>query len=136
MAEAKRRIELPDFCLVVLIGASGAGKSSFARRHFLATEVISSDACRGLVSDDENDLGATRDAFDLVHFIAERRLAGRRLTVIDATSVRSEDRRAYVQIARRCHALPVAVVMNIREQICHERNRDRPDRQRSSSLDR
>ncbi|WP_299398394.1 polynucleotide kinase-phosphatase [Pelagibius sp.] len=123
------RIALPDFCLVVLIGPSGAGKSTFARQHFLETEVISSDACRGMVADDENDQTATGPAFDLVHFIAEKRLQSRRLTVIDATNVRGEDRAEYVRIARRQHALPVAIVLNPGEDVCHARNAERPDRQ-------
>ena len=38
------RLTIPDYCLVVLIGASGSGKSTFAARHFLPTEVVSSDA--------------------------------------------------------------------------------------------
>ena len=122
-------ITIPEFCLVVLIGPSGSGKSSFAAKHFLATEIISSDVCRGLVSDSENALEATTDAFDLVHFIAEKRLAARRLTVIDATSVRPEDRAKYVTLAKRYHALPVAVVMDLDERLCHARNQDRPDRQ-------
>ena len=122
-------IKLPDFCLVVLIGASGSGKSTFARAHFLPTEVVSSDQCRGMVADDENDQTATGAAFNLVHFIAEQRLAARRLTVIDATSVRPEDRKHYVAIARKYHALPVAIVVNPGEDVCHARNRTRPDRQ-------
>jgi ABC-type glutathione transport system ATPase component len=64
------KITIPELSLVVLIGASGAGKSSFARRHFLPTETISSDFCRGLVSDDENSLEATNDAFDVLHYVA------------------------------------------------------------------
>ncbi|WP_299624611.1 polynucleotide kinase-phosphatase [Pelagibius sp.] len=126
---AVKTIALPEFCLVVLIGPSGAGKSTFARKHFLPTEVISSDACRGMVADDENDQSATGPAFDLVHFIAEKRLQGRRLAVIDATNVRGEDRAEYVRIARRCHALPVAIVLNPGEEVCQARNAERPDRQ-------
>jgi protein phosphatase len=122
-------IEIPEFSLVVLMGASGSGKSSFAKKHFLPTEIVSSDACRGLVADDENDQTVSPTAFALVHFIAEQRLAGRRLTVIDATSVRPEDRRAYVEIARRHHALPVAIVLDLDERLCHERNALRPNRQ-------
>ncbi|WP_193367143.1 polynucleotide kinase-phosphatase [Pelagibius marinus] len=124
-----KTINLPEFCLVVLIGPSGAGKSTFARKHFLASEVISSDFCRGLVADDENDQSVTGAAFDLVHFIAEKRLQGRRLAVIDATNVRSEDRASYVRIARKFHALPVAIVLNPGESVCQERNAARPDRQ-------
>ncbi|QEX16961.1 polynucleotide kinase-phosphatase [Hypericibacter terrae] len=123
------RIDLPEFSLVVLVGASGSGKSTFARKHFRPTEIVSSDFCRGVVADDENDQTVSPAAFALVHFIAEQRLAGRRLTVIDATNVRPEDRRAYVEIARKYHALPVAIVLDLDERLCHERNAARPDRQ-------
>ena len=123
------RIAIPDFCLVVLIGASGSGKSTFARRHFKPTEVISSDACRGMVEDDENSLDATGDAFALLHFIAETRLKRRKLVVVDATNVRQEDRAQLVRIAKKHHALAVAIVLNPGEDICHERNKARPDRQ-------
>ena len=91
-AQPEGALEIPELCLVVLVGASGSGKSSFARRHFAATEVISSDTCRGLVCDDESDQGATGDAFELVRYLAGKRLARRRLTVIDATSVSPEAR--------------------------------------------
>ena len=123
------RISIPDFCLVVLIGASGSGKSTFARRHFKPTEVISSDACRGMVEDDENSMDATGDAFALLHFIAETRLRRRKLVVVDATNVRQEDRAQLVRLAKRHHALAVAIVLNPGEDICHERNKARPDRQ-------
>jgi len=122
-------VNLPDFCLVVLIGASGSGKSTFARKHFLPTEIVSSDTCRGIVADDENDQSATGAAFNLVKYIAEKRLEARRLTVIDATNVRPEDRKQYVTIAKKYHGLPVAMVINPGEKVCQERNADRPDRQ-------
>lgn len=79
------RINLPELCVVALIGVSGSGKSTFARKHFKPTEVISSDFCRALVSDDENDQSATNDAFDVLYYIAGKRLEAGRLTVIDAT---------------------------------------------------
>ncbi|MFC7940218.1 AAA family ATPase [Streptomyces sp. NPDC057387] len=82
-----RALPVTDLSLVVLIGASGSGKSTFARRHFKPTEVISSDFCRGLVADDENDQSASRDAFDVLHYIAGKRLAAGRRTVVDATSL-------------------------------------------------
>ncbi|PSB53605.1 hypothetical protein C7B67_02220, partial [filamentous cyanobacterium Phorm 6] len=77
------KITIPELSLVILIGASGSGKSTFARQHFQPTEIISSDYCRGLVSDDENNQAATADAFELLHFIVAKRLAAGRLTVID-----------------------------------------------------
>lgn len=121
-------ITIPDFCLVVLIGTSGSGKSTFAKTHFLPTEVISSDFCRGLVSDDENDQAATQDAFAVLHFIAAKRLARMKLTVIDATNVQPESRKPLIQLAREYHALPVAIVLDIPERIAYERNRTRADR--------
>ena len=121
-------ITLPEFALVVLIGVSGAGKSTFARRCFLPTEILSSDTCRGLVSDDENNQAATPDAFEVLHFIAAKRLAAGRLTVIDATNVQPEARKSLVALARQYHCLPVALVLDPPESLCHERNRARPDR--------
>ena len=121
-------IKIPKLSLVVLIGPSGSGKSTFARKHFLPTEVLSSDYCRGLVSDNENEQAATNDAFDVLHYIAAKRLARGHLTVIDATNVQPEARKPSVQLARSFHCLPVAIVLNVPENLCHDRNRNRPDR--------
>lgn len=123
------KITLPELALVVLVGPSGSGKSSFGRQHFKPTEVISSDFCRGLVSDDENDQAATNDAFALLHFITTRRLAAGKLTVIDATNVMPEDRKELLKLAHEYHCLSVALVFNLPEKLCHERNQARPDRQ-------
>src|SRR6201986_4173577 len=106
-------ITLPDLSLVLLVGASGSGKSSFGRKHFLPTEVISSDFCRGLVADDENDQTATGDAFDVLNFIAGKRLAAGRLTVVDATSVQQEARASLVALAREHDVLPAAIVFDL-----------------------
>jgi len=122
------QITIPKLSLVVLIGPSGSGKSTFARKHFLPTEVLSSDYCRGLVSDDENSQAATNDAFEVLHFIAAKRLARGHLTVIDATNVQPEARKPLVQLAKSFHCLPVAIVLNPPEKVCHERNRTRNDR--------
>ncbi len=124
----KEKFTFPDLSLVVLIGASGSGKSTFARKHFLPTEVISSDYCRALVSDDENNLAATNDAFEILHFVAAKRLAAGRLTVADATNVKPEDRKPLIELARQYHCLPVAIVLNMPESICQDRNRVRTDR--------
>ncbi len=104
-------ITIPELSLVVLIGPSGCGKSSFARAHFKPTEVLSSDFCRGLVSDEENAQAATKDAFEVLHFIARKRLAAGRLTVLDATNVQPEARKPLVALAREFHVLPVAIVL-------------------------
>src|SRR4051794_37224357 len=121
-------LEVPELSLVILVGASGSGKSTFARKHFLPTEIVSSDFCRGLLADDENDQAVTKDAFELLHFIAGKRMASGRLTVVDATSVKREDRAKLVGLARQHHFLPVAIVFDLPEGLCQERNRDRPDR--------
>ena len=123
-----RTLPVADLSLVVLVGASGSGKSTFARRHIKPTEVISSDFCRGLVSDDENDQGATRDAFDVLHYIAGKRLAAGRRTVVDATSVQSDSRRQLIDLAKRYDVLPIAIVLDVPEEVCAERNAGRSDR--------
>lgn len=121
-------INIPKLSLVVLIGPSGSGKSTFARKHFAPTEVLSSDACRAMVSNDENDQTVSKAAFEVLHFIAEKRLELGKLTVVDATNVQIESRRPLVELARRRHCLPVAVVMDLHERICVERNHARSDR--------
>jgi protein phosphatase len=123
-----RELEVPELSLVVLVGASGSGKSTFAANRFLPTEVLSSDFCRSLVADDENDQSATNDAFEILHFIAAKRLAAGRLTVIDATNVKREDRAKLVRLAREHHFLPVAIVFDLPERVSQDRNRNRPDR--------
>ena len=122
-------ISIPEFSLVVLVGVSGSGKSTFARRHFLATEILSSDFCRSLVCDDENSLAATDDAFDVLHYVAAKRLANMKLTVVDATNVQAAGRKRLVELARSYHALPVALVLDLPEKICRKRNAERVDRQ-------
>ncbi len=122
-------IKIPNLSLVLLVGPSGSGKSTFARKHFLPTEVLSSDVCRGLVSDDENNQAATNDAFEVLNFIAAKRLARGQLTVVDATNVQPEARRPLVQLAKQYHCLPVAIVLNPPESVCRERNANRNDRQ-------
>ena len=123
------QIKIPKLSLVVLIGASGSGKSTFARRHFLKSEVLTSDECRAFVSDDENNQSATNDAFDVLHFIAAKRLARGNLTVVDATNVQPESRQPLVELARKFHCLPVAIVLNLPEAVCRQRNEGRDDRQ-------
>ncbi|MEU4129704.1 polynucleotide kinase-phosphatase [Streptomyces wuyuanensis] len=128
MTTTTRELPVTDLSLVVLVGASGSGKSTFARKHFKPTEVISSDFCRGLVADDENDQSASGDAFDVLHYIVGKRLEAGRLTVVDATSVQRESRRELVQLARRYDVLPIAIVLDMPEEVCAARNAARPDR--------
>src|SRR5919112_1260820 len=122
------KLTIPELSLVVLVGPSGCGKSTFARTHFGPYEVLSSDVCRGLVSNDENDQSATKDAFEALHFLAAKRLARALLTVADATNVQPEARKPLVELARRYHVLPVAIVFDVPERLCEERNRVRADR--------
>lgn len=111
--DALTTIELPELCLVALVGPTSSGKSSFAAAHFRPTEVLSSDAFRALVSDDENSLEATADAFESLYFVAAKRLERGRLTVIDATHLRPEDRRRVVELARAHDVLPVAIALDL-----------------------
>jgi polynucleotide kinase-phosphatase len=125
----ERVIPIPALSLVVLVGASGSGKSTFVARHFRPTEVLNSDYYRAVVGDDPNDQTVTTAAFDALHHIASLRLALGRLTVIDATNVKPQDRAGLVHLARQHDVLPVAIVLNLDERLCRERNASRPDRQ-------
>lgn len=122
-------LPVPALALVLLVGTSGAGKSTFARAHFGPYETVSSDECRGVVANDPNDQSATADAFALLHHAVALRLARGLLTVVDATNVQREARRPLLALARRYHAPAVAVVFDLGEGVAHARNRLRPDRQ-------
>lgn len=124
-----RTLNIPALSMVVLVGASGCGKSTFARKHFRPTEVLSSDFFRGMVADDEADQTATDDAFAALHFVARTRLRAGRLTVIDATNTQPAARKPLVAIARETHVIPVAIVLDVSERTCQGRNRARTDRQ-------
>ncbi len=128
MTGEPRVLDLPAFSLVLLIGASGSGKSAFAAKHFLPTEVVSSDACRAMVADDPDDQAATGDAFALLEFIVATRLKAGRLTVIDATNARRPDRARLIALGREHHALIAAIVLDMPASLCLERNLSRTDR--------
>ncbi|MDN3241776.1 polynucleotide kinase-phosphatase [Glycomyces tritici] len=121
-------ISVPELSLVILIGVSGSGKSTFAARHFKPTQVISSDYCRGLVSDDESDQTATTEAFDLLHHIAGVRLRRGLLTVVDATNVQPKARASLVELAKEHHVLVDAIVLDVEPGLAAERNAARSDR--------
>ena len=130
--EAQRRpfyIDIPDFAVIALVGTSGSGKSTFARTHFKLTEILSSDAFRGMVSDDENDQAATTDAFDALHYVAGIRLRNRKSVVIDATNVQPDARKPLLSLAQSHDCLAVAIVLDVPESVCAARNALRPDRQ-------
>ena len=121
-------IEIPELALVILIGPSASGKSTFARKHFKPTEIITSDLCRALVADDENAQDATAAAFEVLHLIASKRLEGGRLTVIDATNVQPESRKSLVELAKKYYCLVVGIVFDVPERVMIERNKLRTDR--------
>ncbi|MEN0128884.1 MAG: AAA family ATPase, partial [Brevundimonas sp.] len=122
------RLGIPELSLVALVGTSGSGKSTFAARHFGRFEVVSSDFCRGLVADDENDQSASKDAFEVLGAIVGKRLERGRLTVVDATNVGREARKQLVDLAREHDVLPVAIVLDVPAAVALERNAARADR--------
>ena len=122
------RIAIPELAVVALMGVSGSGKSTFAKRFFKPTEVLSSDYFRALMSDDENDQSVTLQAFDALYYVANKRLELGLLTVIDATNVQKEAREAVLRLAKEQNCLAAAIVFDMPENLCRERNRNRPDR--------
>ena len=124
----KFRIEIPEFCLVAMVGGTSSGKSSFALRHFKPTEVLSSDFFRGMVCDDENCQSVSGDAFDLLYYAANKRLNNMKLTVIDATNIQQSARKQIIDLAREQNVHAAAIVLNLPEEVMQERNKARPER--------
>jgi protein phosphatase len=122
------RIEIPPGALVLLVGAAGSGKSTFARKHFRPTQVISSDFCRALVSDDEADQSVSKDAFEILHLIVAKRLGLGRLTVVDATNAKREWRAPLLALAAAHGAPAVAIVFDLPVDECLRQNAARSAR--------
>ncbi|MEO8098985.1 MAG: AAA family ATPase [Acidobacteriota bacterium] len=121
-------LHLPRPSLVLLIGIAGSGKSTFAHKYFRPTEIVSSDACRALVCDDENDQTATKAAFELLHLIVTKRLAAGKLTVVDATNLQARFRAPLLQLARQAGVPAVAIVLNVPESVALSQNLGRTNR--------
>ena len=128
------RIEIPELCVVALVGVSSSGKSTFSKTHFKPTETLSSDYFRSLISDDENNQQVTSQAFETLYYVASRRLELGKLTVIDATNVQKHARAGVLRLAKEQNCLAVAIVFNIPEKIIRERNANRPDRNLAGNI--
>ena len=122
--------------LLLLIGPAASGKTTFARKHFKPTEILSSDFLRGMLTDDENNQAISGDVFALLHWIASKRLAQERLTVIDATNVERSARKQLLDIARKQNCPSVAIVFNLPEGLLLKRNLLRPERRLDPEVNR
>jgi protein phosphatase len=120
-------IVVPEGALVVLIGVAGAGKSTFAARHFRPHEILSSDAFRGIVGNSESDQAATRPAFAALHRALLPRLSSHRTTVVDATNVTGWARRGLLARAASAGSLAIAVVFDLPAALCLARNAARAE---------
>lgn len=119
---------IPNDSLVLLIGVSSSGKSSFAKKHFKSTEILSSDFFRAMVTDDENNQEASKDAFEIVLHVADKRLSLKRLTVIDATNVAKKARKGWLNLAKKHHQPIIAILLNTPLPIVEKRHGKRDDR--------
>lgn len=122
------RIEIPEFALVAIVGATSSGKTTFANTKFRPTEVLSSDFFRAMISDDENNQNVSHEAFDLLFYAAKKRLDLMKLTVIDATNLQKSSRKQIVDLARENNVHSVAIVLNLPEKVLIERNNARENR--------
>jgi len=121
-------LHLPDPVLVLLVGPSGAGKTTFAQEHFAPNQVISSDELRARVSDDPNDQDASAEAFRILALLVNGRLKRRLTAVVDATNLRAVGRRRLRSLAARYGVPAVAVVFDLPAEVYYDNNARRPER--------
>jgi len=122
------RIEIPEKAVIMLMGCTSSGKTSFGLKHFKKTEVLSSDAFREMIADNENDQSVTKDAFALLYHTARLRLKKGKRCVIDATNTQAFARRQVLKLAWSFDLPCIAIVLNVDENTLLERNRKREDR--------
>jgi predicted kinase len=122
-------LDIPSDALVILVGAAGSGKSTFAARHFPAEAILSSDAYREAVSGDASDQAATDEAFERLEVDLDQRLLSGKLTVVDATNVQPWARKRLLRVARAHRRPAVGIVIAIPVEVSLERNAARPVRQ-------
>jgi alkanesulfonate monooxygenase SsuD/methylene tetrahydromethanopterin reductase-like flavin-dependent oxidoreductase (luciferase family)/predicted kinase len=116
---------IPDPALVVLVGAAGSGKSTWAAQHYLPAEIVSSDRLREVVGSGEHDLDASDEAFSLLDQIVAARTRRRLTTVVDTLGLSPDRRLGYLAHARRGRLPAVAVLFDTDAAVCRQRNRSR-----------
>ena len=121
----RKIIKVPHRTLLVLCGPAGCGKSTFAAQRFIPTSIVSSDHCRAMICDDENNQRVNRDTFELFHFIIQKRLFLGRFTVADSTALQPDARNKLRALSRRFGYLGCLLIFNIPPEICLERNKNR-----------
>ena len=127
-------INIPNTALIILCGPSSSGKSTFAKNNFLPTEVISSDYCRAMLSDNENDLTVTKEAFELLHFIVAQRLKLNKRVVVDATNIQVDGRKKLFALAKKHHVLTTIIAFDMPSDLIKKRHRNRTDRNFSEQI--
>jgi alkanesulfonate monooxygenase SsuD/methylene tetrahydromethanopterin reductase-like flavin-dependent oxidoreductase (luciferase family)/predicted kinase len=116
---------LPDPALVVLVGASGSGKSTWAQHRFRAQEIVSADDLRGVVGSGRHDLDASKEAFTLLDLIVSGRVRRGLTTVVDTLGLEPDRRHSYLDLARGRGLPAVVVLFDTDPDLCRRRNADR-----------
>ena len=120
-----RIITIPRRTLLVLCGPAGSGKSTFAAQRFSATTIVSSDHCRAMICDDENNQKVNRDTFELFHLIIQKRLSLGRFTVADSTALQQDARHKLRELSRHFGYFGCLLIFNIPPEVCLEHNKSR-----------
>ncbi|MEL6181722.1 MAG: AAA family ATPase, partial [Myxococcota bacterium] len=116
---------IPQSAVVVLAGIAGSGKSTWAQQWFRDTEILSSDQLRAMLTDDEEHRSCSGDAFKMLKTLLDLRLTYGRRVVVDATSLKREARRPYLEAAKAHHVPAMLVWFDIPEEVCRRRQHQR-----------
>ena len=129
-------LRLPAPCLVVLVGASSSGKSTWAAGTFRETEIVSSDRLRGVVGAGEDDQQAGAAAFSILEQIVVERMRRRLTTVVDTLGFDRDNRRRWAGLAHEAGLPAFVVVFDTPADQARARNTERPRPIPKSVLDK
>lgn len=109
-------ITIPKPSLVILVGPSCSGKTTFSKKYFEDDEIISMDL------NNQGNKKAKENSIDILYNQISKKLEIGKIVVLDSSNLIESTRKVLLRFANEFHILPIAIVFNISEKECLKRN--------------